>query len=658
MANQLQSKITQKNRQQLEISISSKRGRVNRIAKYRALYNVSPERMLRVRYDAPLPIFPGMVDTLNADLNDNIGIKYIDTDPADWLAAQKATAAAQKLSESEMPGAQWNSIFRAARKESILTGRGILKYSACDLNGKFNSNLENITFEDFHFEPKGGPNLEKHIFVGQSNIWLTKYELEQGAKGGVYDRAAVNSLLSMGNSESRDLGTLNYSEASRFRPLGIDALSNDWVGEPMYCMVEMVSLYEGKKWYNLFDYNSGISIRFCKLSEINSSELLPWFSFATHADDKNFASKAFADDLYPHAVTIADLFNEDMENRRLRNSNARGYDKDMFPNPQKLYEAQIGRSKLVPVDTKGGTRRISDGVYEFTTPQLTGTIDMISWLENDLGKNLGVNDLQMGASQPATKKVGVTYVEMANIGKRLSFMSQPINEAVIQLGYRVFNGFQDYLKEPLSIRLFGENGYEWDELRRIDLNTKREFEITVVSESQTNLKNEAAKASRKEALTMTAGSPNVNSRVRDELIFRDIGGYTEAEIARLMDTQTNTTKDSIAIASAAIQEIMRGKEPAINHKADGYFLEKILEFVETNQEDPKVAKKYRNFLAYIQRHEEIARANNIRREQKKIQMIQDQQIKQGLMSDKPEAPEAAPNQFQEEQVGKMMAMGA
>ena len=618
---------TQINLRQFESCVQTKRRRVKKIAKYRQLYNVNPERQLRVRYDAPLPIFSGMVDTLLASLDDTVSIKFQETDPADWRAAQKATAGVQKLSDSQMPGGQWDKEFRAMRKESVFSGVGVAKYVPYNLDGKFHSQLRTVTFEHLIFQARGGYNIENHNYFGQDDIWLSRAELWRGAKSGLYNRQAVAKITSMKSDEGADnRGALEYEEEARFRPLGLDT-NEDIVGEPTWRFIEIVSVFKGKRWYNLFEYMTGTSIRYCPLSELSSSELYPYFGFATHEDSQNFASKSYADDLYPHAVSINDLFNEDAENRRLKNSNARAYDKDMFTNPQKLYEAQIGRSKLVPADTQNGTRRISEGIYEFKSPDISGTIDMISWLKNEVGNSLGVNDLLQGAPQPTDKKVGVTYVEQNNIGKRLSFFSKPIQEALTQLGYRVFGGFVDYLREPLPIRLFGENGYEWDLLRRIDLHFERDFEITVVSQSQSNKKNELAKASREKALGMLAGSPNVNGRVRDEFIARDIGGYTDAEVAMLLDTTAETTKDSVSIASEAVQDIMMGRIPRMNYQADTYFLNRIIDFVETHIHDTNVKKKKEKFLEYIDKHKQIVIGNMRRKQQeKRMQMEAEQEV--------------------------------
>lgn len=612
--NSLAQKLTNIAAMQVDEAFRAKRGRVTRISKYRSLYNNEPQKQLRVRYSAPLPIFPGLIDTLQADLDDPMVLKFVDQDPADWRAVQKANAALQKEQTSVAIGAQWYDKFRQARLEAIITGRGNLKYSASSDNG-YSSSLDVVTFEDLGFEPRGGGNLENHLFAGQWGIWKTKQNLLDGVKSGIYEKDWVKTLTEYTENDFKHRGVLEMDEEARFRPLGLSGTQNNWVGQPVYSLIEWVLEYEGRRWYILFDYCTRQPIRFQKLEEIHSDELFPWMSFATHKDPKNFASKSFADDLYPHAITVADAFNEEMENRRRRNSNARLYDKDMIKNVQELQEAQIGRDKLVSVDTKGGTHALQDGIYALETPELTGTIDLINWLQDDVGRNLGVTDIQQGAAQEASKQVGVAYAEQAQISKRLSFMSEPFIQVGQELCMRFFTGLKDYMKQPIAIKIVGEDGDKWDTLKRIDLNIKRPFEVSVSSQSALNQENALAKQNREKALELTAQSPNVNGRVRDEFILRDIGNYSEVEIALLLDTHAETTKDSVSLASAAVQDLMMGRVPPINYKADGWFLARILDYVQGNMDEPKIKKNYDKFMAYITQHEQIAADNAFRKGQ-------------------------------------------
>jgi len=601
---------------QLANSYQFKLPRINQIRKFRALYNNQVEKKLRIRYNVPVPIFSGMIDTLQADLDDVMILKYQEKDPADWKAVQKANAALIQESNSMRPGAMWSPKMRDARKEMLFSGRGFLKYVPSS-DGGFSSNLYAPVFEDMYFEPKGGGQLENHLFVGQSDIWKTTKDLEDNA-GGIYDFNQVKRLISFseGNTYKTSSYWQNYDYSNRFLSLNLSAESNNYVGESMFNFVEWVLTYKGERWYLVFEAFSATWVRCEKLTDVDSSGYYPWMSFASHEDSKNFANKGFSDDLYPIAVLMNDMFNEDMENRKRRNSNSRAYDKDMFPDVAKLDEAQFGRDRLVPVDTKNGTRRIESGIYSFQTPEITGTIDTLRYIEDLTSRNLGVTDLQRGEKQGSDNKVGVTLLENQAISKRLSFESQPFIEVGQQLGLRFFSGLKDYMREPISIKLLGQDGYEWDELRRIDLNTKKDFEIIVTSQTSENKANQMAYNKKMTALATIRNSSvknqNVNGKMVDEMILRD-AGYNEIEIALLLDPKSQADKNTVAETSAAIQDIMQGRVPKKNYNATAYFLQTILDFVKTHQDDKKIANKMDVFMKYLEDHTQIAIDNETRR---------------------------------------------
>lgn len=611
---------------QLSASYTFRLPRINQIRKYRSLYNNQTQRQLRIRYNVPIPFFSGMIDTLQADLDDGIILKGDYQDPADWKACEKFNAALKKEMDSMRPGAMWSEKFRGARNEMVMTGRGTLKLTASDYDG-FCTTLEDVAFEDFFFEPKGGRNLEDHLFCGQTNIWRSKADLEKEA-GGLYDARQVKKLTDNSGAFPYKQSSYwdNFDYANRFQSLNLASESNNYVGEPMFNLIEWGITYKGERWYLLFEAFSNTWVRFEKLTDVYSSGYWPWFSFASHPDKKNYASKGFADDLYPIAIAAGDLFNEDLENRKRRNSNARAYDKDMFPNVAQLDEAQMGRDRLVEVDTKNGTRRIDQGIYAFTTPEVSGTLDAVSYLETMAGRNFGVTAMQQGEDPNKGKKVGVAYAEMSQVSKRLSFTGAPIVEAGQAAGQRYFGALKDYLHEPLSIKILGEEGYEWDELKRIDLNIKRDFEISVTSQSKENKLNEVNKMNKANALAAVAArqrvNPGVNYRMIDEEELRN-GGFTESEIVMILDPNSNADKRTISETSAAIQELMQGRIPAVNYNATGYFLQKLLDFVKTHRKDPDKprskgidAKKEALFMQYIEKHYTIAAENEERRAKK------------------------------------------
>lgn len=594
---------------QLQTSYLFKQPRIRTIKKFRRLYNADRDRQLRSAFNVPIPVFAGMIDTLQADLNDRLIIEYQHRDPADWKKAEKANAAIKQESESERPGASWDEKFTDYRFEKIMTGRGIMAFSA-QSDGGYESTLEVVPFEDFFFEPLGGGSLESHIFCGRQNIWRSMGHLKKLAKAGIYNSAQVKLLEGSGKEyKPSGIWDATHDVSSRFEPLGLSPDSNNYVGEEMFQLCEWVLEYKGRRWYLVFEPYTGTWVRLEKNSDVCSADYMPFISSASHKDLKNFASKGFGDDLYPVADSVIVLFNQDLTNRQKRNLNARAYDRQMIKDVAKFDEAQHRPDAIVPVETFNGTRRISEGIYEFKSPEITGTIDLIDWIQRDTGKQLGVTEMQQGAAQPASKKVGVTYAELGQISKRVAFKSKPFKKMGKELGERFFVSLKDYLKEPMSVEMLGEKGVEWDVIKRTDLSVHKSFQLVVSSELERSNENETASQRKVKALEMTAQSPRVNGRVRDEYILRDVGGFDEHDVALLMDPTAETDRETLAEASAAIQSIViRGKKPKLNYNADLYFIKRLSEFAKKHR-DTLSASKFKLLMECVDEHIPVVQGN-------------------------------------------------
>jgi hypothetical protein len=81
---------------QLMASSDFKKPRMARITKYYELYDGKAPKKLRQLFNVPIPVFAGMVDTLNAEYDTPIQMKFKEGDPADYFKVQKINGAWQK----------------------------------------------------------------------------------------------------------------------------------------------------------------------------------------------------------------------------------------------------------------------------------------------------------------------------------------------------------------------------------------------------------------------------------------------------------------------------------------------------------------------------------------------------------------------------------
>lgn len=584
-----------------------KKPRLQQVNKFYSLYDGKVPKKLRQLFNVPIPVFAGMIDTLNAQYDTGVFLEFAEGDAADYFKVNKINGAWRNEVMNTSTTSKWDSKLRMARKHAIMTGRGIMEYNVTS-DPEYKSELTNVMLKNFNFQPKGGLYLENHLFAGTEDIDKTRSELIAGAQAGIYDKAQVRQLITLaGSSDYLPDSSLEMADKlSRFKPLGLNAEIHSYVGQDVYKLAQQIIELDGQRYYLLFHPWTNIWVRFEKWIDVCSSDLMPWVTFATHEDDENFLSKGYGDDLYPAADAIVAMFNQELTNREKRNFGARAYDKDMFTDVRKLDEAMHRPDALVPADTKGGTRQIAQGIYEFKVGELGGTVNLIDWITGSLGRNTGATDLAMGGVQEVSKKASVTFAEQKSVSKRIGWGAQPFQDMMGDLGQRYIWGLRDHMPARMAIQVLGESGWDWDEITRMDLSTSKDINVLIRSSDQKQSENELKSKRRAEALGMV--DPNtINPQWRNEQILRSVGEFDDDEIAQAQDVKTYNDRKSLSKASESIQLILRNKTPDIWGGATVAFMQKIVDFAEDKKATLK--DKYVKLHEYAMAHKDIVKAN-------------------------------------------------
>lgn len=585
-----------------------KRPRLERIKKYYELYDGKVPKKLRQLFNVPIPVFAGMIDTLNAQYDTGTYLEFEQGDPADYFKVEKINGAWRREVMNTALNSKWDSKLRIGRKHAIMTGRAILEYNVTS-DPTYKSELSNVMLKNFNFQPKGGLYLENHYFAGTEDIDKSRSELVALAATGVYDRAQVSKLITTASQSSYlPDGNSNLGEKlERFSPLGLNPDQHSYVGQEVYKLAQHIIELDGQRYYVVFHPWTKIWVRFEKWIDVCSSDLMPWTTFATHEDDENFLSKSYGDDLYAASDAIVAMFNQELTNREKRNFGARAYDKDMFTDVRKLDEAMHRPDALVPADTKGGTRLISEGVYEFQVGELGGTVNLIDWLTGSLGRNTGATDLAMGGVQEVSKKASVTFAEQKSVSKRIGWGAQPFQDMMGDLGQRFIWGLKDHMPARMAIQVLGESGWDWDEITRLDLDTEKDVHVLIRSTDQQQTDNEMKAKRRAEALGLV--DPTViNPKWKNEQILRSVGEFEDEEIAQAQDLKTYNDRKSLSKASEAIQLIITNKEIELWHGATPAFMQKIVDFANDKRSTLK-SGKYDELMEYAMAHVDIAKEN-------------------------------------------------
>ena len=593
---------------QLQTSNNYKKGLLEKWKMYEDLKAGNLKKKLRIQTSVALPVFAGMLDTLGADFDEPVELEFIKKHPSDYFKVQKIQALFNIEKKSLEVNARWDYKSRIDKSINIMYGRSFLKeYAESDPKYRNYLNIVHPTY--FHCQPLGGGLLENHLWCGEEGIMRTEDELESGS----YDQEQVKELIEKASKGDylQEVTDYHREKLARFRAAGLDTDQNSYVGERTYNLCEWVTTYKGTRYYLVFDAWTLTWIRCEKLKDVFSKNLYPWTSWASFEDDKLFWSQSYADIIYPVANGIVNLYNQELTNREKSNMGARAYDKDMFPDVAKLDEAQYRADALVPVDTKGGTRRIDQGLYRFDTPQLGGTIQLLDWTNKSLQQSTGISDISQGVAANASMKVNVAYMEQSNVAKRLGYKSQSYTECWGEIGVRYVQGLRDHMSSKMYIEILGDSGIEPDVITREDVMLSGEIGVQVISSTAQKANAEKDRQAHAEAIKLLIQDQNINSEWRTAATLRYVGKFKEEEIKQALDTRNYASKESVAKAHIVIEELLAGKEPLINHAADSVFLKIIYDYMMEHQN--KIGEeKGKKFMMYLSKNVPNAHANSVR----------------------------------------------
>jgi hypothetical protein len=592
-----------------------KQPRLDQIARYRELYAGKVKKKFRQPFNVVLPVFSGAMDTLAADFNDDLAVDITETEPADYLAIRKANALWKQETTSVAPNAKFAYKTRTDRFNALFSGRGfMMNYAVSD--PEYRNHFETFELEDAIFQPDGGGQWATHLYAGRQNVRRTAAQL----KSGIYDKQQVRKLLARANDNGYvppDTDANTQAGLAKFKAMGLNTSEASYVGEQVFKLVEMRITMDGVRYYLVFSPYYDCWLRFEPFKDVFAADIDPWVSWATHEDNKNFLNKSYADDIYGIADAVHTLFNQELTNREKQNLNARAFDREMFPDVAKLDQAQTRPDALVPVDTKGGARKIGEGIYEFKTPQLTGTINLIEWMEATTGRNIGVTDLSQGGVQNVSKKATVVFAEQQNISKRLLLRSSSYTEAMGEIAKIFIQGAKEHLPTKMAIKRLGIEGQDWEGvIRRTDLDLYGDIDVKITSSAVEMRNSTLKKQARKEVLDSIAADPaqaaQVNPKFLVEEKLRSVAEFDDAEIAIAMDTKNYGNKEEVAYAHRGIQAILNNEQPDTFYGATTLFMQIIHDYA-VNNRTSLGDRKFNALIDYEMAHAAIAEENMLRK---------------------------------------------
>jgi hypothetical protein len=577
-----------------------KQGRVKDWQESEDLLFGRTKKSIKGRSNIPLPVMSGFVNTLLSKIDEAPSLKFGPVEESDTRSAGMVQGQYEIISKDS--DADWETKDIDGKKLNTIYGRTIYKAYG-ERSPKFKFNLFVTDPYDFYVDPMGGGDLEDAKYCGEDCIWRNKKQLIDGAKAKIYDSASVRKVLEyLAGNKTLSNDTQENSKSNRFAALGLNNQMYNYAGEGALRFVESGTMKNGVRTYVFWHFDSKTIIREAPLKEVFASELWHWTSWASYRDKFNFWSMAPADDMRPIAVAMQILANQELDNRQKTNWNQRAYDPDMFEDPQELEYRPNG---LVAV--KSGTWKIqpiANGIYNFQTPQLSGTINLVNWLDQIAGTKTGITASAQGSSNE--QKVGIYEGNLQQVADRLGLINKSYSKCWTAIGRRFVWALKENMPPKLAVRMLGAKGVEWQNLFKKDINPL--MNISVSGGSAQIALDANAKQSKEKALTLLLQSPNATKWEKENILR--FGGFTEEQIREALDTESYENRDSLLHAAESIDKIVNGETPKLFRGANTAFQQKILDFAYDNTDED--LPLFQALTAYAGAHDELVMENMTR----------------------------------------------
>jgi hypothetical protein len=599
--------------EQLSQGLEAKKNRMDAVKEYIDLYNNKTVEVDAEVFNIPFPYFANFIDTFQAKIDNAPRITF--KIPNKATLSLKVQAAWEQEKSSTRAG--WNRKDRVEKKQALLSGRAVSKVYASSIGGKYRSHYDIVDVYSFVADPTRG-QLEDGNYHGETDIFKTEKDLEEGAKLGFYDAGQIKKLAEARTTMADGNAEVVQNKFARIKSMGVDIESMSFAGQKGTLFTEWVMRYENEWYYLLFEPNTGVWIRAKKLKDIFKNGKTPFVSWATHYDEYSFWSKSLADDVAPVTEAMRFLINNALENEKRRTRPMRMVESGALFDVNELMD-------FVPDNVILRNVGKDPNLVTVETPEITGTLNLIDFLDRSSQSKTGI---QESGVEERDKKVGIYFGQLQQEADRLGVINKEYSESYAFKGYNFFWGLKQHLSKPKQVEMLGKTGVKLQQLDKIEFKDVEDVDDVMVSGGASEDELDAVRIERrlKALKELTAAYPDrINPTWVIETTLRGVE-YDEDEVMAALDFKGAINRELMEEADEAIQEIILGETPGLNHGADVAFMQRILNFVRDEMNyieldktgkqvgiDKKKKDLSDRLLAFAAAHQEIVIQNNMKK---------------------------------------------
>ena len=573
---------------EVEFAYNYKQARIANWNKNEDMYYGRKVASSETRANVALGKMQGFVHTLLSKIDSPLTFKYVKGETSDL----KKTRLMNAIRDKDSKTGRWNFKDLLGKKAAIIYGRAVYLYYAESPAGIYKSVLDRIDTKDFLIDPDaGGLDVEKALYLGWWNTKLSKYQLEAGAKAGIYIKAAVDELLS-GSGNNTQQTRQDVDKKNRFYAIMNSARerflkrSDQW---KFYTWIT-TSQDDGKRYYMVFT-PSGLCVRCQLFSEIQKSEKYPIWTWAAFPDEYEFWSPSYCD--YVREIFMAQeiSINQMLDNSEQINKPQTAVNVDYVRN---LAQVKYRKDSYIEIEGNVDVNRV---IQTRVTPALEAPIVVYDKLESIAQGESGVTADAKGTSD--TETLGVYEGNLMQAGDRFGLLNKSYAEGYYRFAELHKEGVMQHMRKKTAVEILGPMGLEIEYVTNRDLKPyKEDYDIMVESslaEAQSNL------ADSKNKLTFLGtykGAPEVNQKVLFET-QATISGIDEDTIKRLLDTSAYGEVQVLAEADETFQKLIGGEKVRLYKYANTAFMQRLVDL--SDKYDHELTEKQHNAVfAYIE----------------------------------------------------------
>lgn len=542
------------------------------------------------------------VHTLLSKIDTPLSFKFVKRKQSQLLRVEWLNA----LRNIDQDRDDWNIKDLVGKKQGAIYGRSIYSYYADSYNG-YCPHLDNVDVYDFLIDPSaGGIDIERAKFLGDYGVVLSRQEIEDGIKSGVFLRTEGTQLL-QGSGNATDSTQETTNQRNRTAAQNTTLITKEISDPDKFKMWRWGTTYKGKRYYLLMSEVGGTAIRIEPIEEVFESGMWWYWTYAVFPDLTEFWTPSYCDYVREIFMTQNVTINQAIDNTEEINKPQKAVDVGAIKNLAELKYQRGGNYIRMTAGTD-----INRSLQFIRPPSIDTPIKLFSILESIQEKGSGVTASAKGVGD---EELATVYDgNQMNTADRFGLLNKSYS-----FGYKRFArlweaGVREHLVKKVAIDILGPDGVNLMEVSRRDIFRKDEqFGLMIESSSAESAMSQSEKKARIAFLNAEAQNPLQNQKKAYE-IKAQIAGFDEDTVRQLMDNSEFGTASILSEADRDIEALLDGETLSPNVGANTAYKQRFVDYLRQNAEHLKPEQIERTVL-YVESLEPIIVQNMTRQAQ-------------------------------------------